>query len=341
MERKQFLTTTSILLGGAFVNARSLATPSKKSVIVPPYLQPGDTIGITSPSGAITLEEIKPAIDQMKSWGFKIEIGKTIGMKDGTFGGTDAARTADFQYMLDNTNIKAIMCARGGYGIVRIIDQIDFSNIRKQPKWIIGFSDITVFHAHINTNLRVATIHSKMCNSFPTDWSKAEPLRQDTIVSIQKALRGDAMQYIAPFNPANVLGQAKGELIGGNLRTLENLGGTISEIETDGKILFLEEVDEQLYNMDRMFWNLKRTGKLDSLAGLIIGGFKVKPDAPGDDKFSLDLQQIVLEKTKGTNYPICFDFPVGHQINNYAVKCGNIHLLNVTKDGTTLVESNG
>ncbi|MFT4204274.1 MAG: hypothetical protein QM610_10215 [Chitinophagaceae bacterium] len=146
------------------------------------------------------------------------------------------------------------------------------------------------------------------------------------------------MQYYALPNAANRLGQSKGQLIGGNLRTLENLAGTESELETENKILFLEEVDEQLYNIDRMFWNLKRTGKLDKLAGLVIGGFKIKPDAPEDDKFSLDLQQIVLEKTKDTSYPICFDFPVGHQINNYALKCGCIHELNVAASGTILTE---
>lgn len=340
MERKQFLSSSALLLGGAFINKKSLTASYSKKIIVPPYLQRGDTIGISSPSGSITMAEIAPSVDLMRSWGFQIEIGKTIGKKDGTFGGTDTERIKDFQYMLDSPHIKAIMCARGGYGVVRIIDYIDFSSLRKQPKWIIGFSDITVFHSHINHNQRVATIHSKMCNSFPTDWTKAEPLRQDTILSIQKALQGQTMQYNALFNPVNRLGECKGELIGGNLRSLESLADTVSELETDGKILFLEEVDEQLYNIDRMFWNLKRTGKLDRLAGLVIGGFKVKADDPGDDKFSLDVQQIVLEKVKNTDYPICFDFPVGHQVNNYALKCGCIHQLKVLPSGTLLSEIN-
>ncbi|WP_447640536.1 MULTISPECIES: S66 peptidase family protein [Chitinophagaceae] len=340
MERKQFLKSTSLLLGAAFVDKKSLATPSKQKTVIPPYLKPGDTIGVTSPSGSITLEEIEPAVTLMKSWDFQIETGRTIGKKDGTFGGTDAERITDFQYMLNNPRIKAIMCARGGYGVVRIIDQIDFSHLRKEPKWIIGFSDITVFHSHILTNYKVATIHSKMCNSFPNEWATAEPLRQDTILSIQRALLGQAMQYSAPPNPSNRFGSAKGQLIGGNLRSLENLAGTDSEMDTKGKILFLEEVDEPLYNIDRMFWNLKRTGRLDNIAGLIIGGFKIKPDEPGDDKFSLNLEQIVLEKVEGTDYPICFDFPVGHQINNFALKCGCEHLLNVTQSGTTLSEQN-
>ncbi len=340
MERKQFLSSSALLLGGAFISKKSLATSNSKKIIVPPYLQPGDTIGISSPSGAITMDEIAPSVALMQSCGFHIEIGKSIGKKDGTFGGTDAERIADFQYMLDNPNIKAIMCGRGGYGIVRIIDRIDFSSLRKHPKWIIGFSDVTVFHAHINRNQRVATIHSKMCNSFPNEWAKAEPLRQDTILSIQKALQGKPMQYNAAFNSFNRQGECKGELVGGNLRCLENLSGTDSELETDGKILFLEEVDEQLYNIDRMFWNLKRTGKLEKLAGLVIGGFKIKPDTPGDDKFSLDLQQIILEKVKDTSYPICFDFPVGHQVNNYALKYSCTHQLNVSQSGTTLSEIN-
>jgi len=338
MERKKFLTTTSLLLGGAFIRTKTWASPTKKSIVRPPYLQPGDTIGVTSPSGTITLEEIKPAVDLIKSWGFAIEIGKTVGQKDGIFGGTDAARIADFQYMLDNPNIKAILCARGGYGVVRIIDQIDFSHFRKHPKWLIGFSDITVFHAHIHHHQRVATIHSKMCNSFPDDWPNADALKQDTIHSIRKALQGERLQYNVAHHPSNKIGQGKGELIGGNLRTLENLAGTNSDIETDGKILFLEEVDEPLYNIDRMFWNFKRTGKLDRLAGLIICGFKTMPDDPEEQHFSLNLQQIILEKTKDADYPICFDFPVGHQVNNYALKCGCKHQLDVTPTATTLSE---
>ena len=340
MERKDFIASASLLIGGTFISKKSFALSSKKSFIIPPYLIPGDTIGITSPSGAIKMEDLKPSIDLMQSWGFKIEIGKTIGQKDGTFGGSDEERIKDFQYMLDNPTIKTIMCARGGYGVVRIIDQIDFSHFRKNPKWIIGFSDITVFHSHIFDKLQVATIHSKMCNSFPTDWNSAEELRKDTIISIQKALTGIPMQYNAQNNIFNKYGKCEGRLIGGNLRTIENLAGTVSEMETEGAILFLEEVDEQLYNIDRMFWNLERTGKLSKLAGLIIGGFKIKPDNPGDDPFSLDLVHIVLEKVQKYNYPVCFDFPVGHQVNNYALKCGCKHQLEVKQNGTFLSEKN-
>ena len=297
----------------------------------------GDTIGITCPAGYITREEIAPSIIQMKSWGFNVVIGNTVDKKDFTFGGTDEERLADLQQMLDDKKIKAIMCARGGYGAIRILDQLDFSQYKASPKWLIGFSDITIFHSHINTNYKVATIHSKMCNSFPSDWALAEPIQIETINSIEKALKGDQMKYTAPFNVNNRMGEATGELIGGNLRCIENLSGSKSEIDTAGKILFVEDTGEYLYSIDRMFYNLKRSGKLDKLKGLIIGGFKIKVDTDNDG-FSNTLQQIVLNKVAGFDYPVCFDFPVGHQKANFALKCGVKHQLSVWESGTKLVE---
>lgn len=305
--------------------------------IIPPYLIVGDTIGITCPAGYITLEEIEPSIIQMKSWGFKVVIGKTVGARDFTFGGSDQERLSDLQQMLDDKNIKAIMCARGGYGAIRVLDQLDFSTFKLSPKWLIGFSDITIFHSHINSVYGVATIHSKMCNSFPSDWSLAEPIQIDTINSIHQALKGEKMNYVAPYNGNNKIGKAFGELIGGNLRCIENLAGSVSEIETDGKILFVEDTGEYLYSIDRMFYNLKRSGKLKKLKGLIIGGFKIKEDTEGD-QFGKTLTEIVLEKVKEFDYPVCFDFPVGHQRANFALKCGVNHQLLVDNQGTNLKE---
>lgn len=174
-----------------------------KKVKIPHYLIADDTIGITCPAGFITSAEIEPSIIQMKSWGFKVVVGKTVDKRDFTFGGTDEERLADMQQMLDDPNIKAIMCARGGYGAIRILDQLDFSKFKSSPKWLIGFSDITILHSHINTNYGVASIHSKMCNSFPSDWALAEPIQIETINSIHQALRGDKMKYTTPYNVNN------------------------------------------------------------------------------------------------------------------------------------------
>jgi muramoyltetrapeptide carboxypeptidase len=342
MNRKSFLQQAGLFLAATTVPAGLLQAQAKTGtasrLIIPPYLKKGDTIGITSPAGYIAEKDIQSAIQQITSWGFQVEVGKTIGSRDGSLGGTDADRLADFQQMLDNRHIKAILCARGGYGVVRIIDQLDFSKLRAQPKWIIGFSDITVLHCHINRNCQVATIHSKMCNSFPDDWSKADATQVQTILSIQQALTGEKMQYAAPYHVNNHAGKASGQLIGGNLRTIENLADTTSDLYMAGKILFLEDVHEPLYNIDRMFWSLKRTGKLQQLKGLIIGGFSVKPDPDPADEFPKDVYAIVQEKVKNYKYPVCFDFPVGHQRNNFALKCGIRHRLTVSEAGSSLEE---
>jgi muramoyltetrapeptide carboxypeptidase len=304
----------------------------------PPYLKDGDTIGITSPAGYITETEIQPAIQQIESWGLKVKIGSCIGKRDFTFGGTDDERRADFQQLIDDPTVKAILCARGGYGFVRIVDQLDFSKMKKHPKWMIGFSDITVLHSHLNRNFGIASIHSKMCNSFPDDWSKAEPIQIETILSIRDALKGVQMKYTAPANEKNRLGVATGTLVGGNLKTLESLAGSKSDLRTTNKILFVEDTGEYLYSIDRMFWNLKRSDKLDHLAGLIIGGFKIKPSEDPAEEFGKNLYEIVMGKIAGCTYPVCFDFPVGHQKNNYAMKCGMKHKLQVTTNGSTLTE---
>jgi len=176
-----------------------------------------------------------------------------------------------------------------------------------------------------------------MCNSFPDDWSTAEAIQIQTIESIQQALSGIKMKYTLDINPDNKSGTAEGVLIGGNLKTLESLSGTKSDINTAGKILFVEDTGEYMYSVDRMFWNLKRTGKLSQLKGLLIGGFKIKVDEDADD-FGRTLQDVVLEKIKTYNYPVCFDFPVGHQRNNYALKCGVRHRLSVSADNVSLKE---
>ncbi|HEV2479380.1 MAG TPA: LD-carboxypeptidase [Puia sp.] len=341
MNRKNFLSSLcTIGIAGPVLAtpdpARTrMTTPSAATdplpLLVPPFLQYGDTIGITCPAGDITAKDIQPAVDLIESWGFRTRIGDTVGKKDFIFGGTDAERAADFQQMLRDPELSAILCARGGYGAVHIVDSLDFSPLKVKPKWIIGFSDITVFLCHLHTNLNLASIHSKMCNSFPDDWSKAEPVQADAILSIRQALTGGKMEYSVPLHPQNRAGYAQGPLVGGNLKTIESLAATRSDIDTAGKILFVEDTGEYLYSIDRMFWHLQRTGKLDRLAGLVVGGFKVKPDDPGEE-YGHSVYDIVTERVKPYSFPVCFDFPVGHQRNNFALRYGITHTFEVKPD---------
>ncbi len=339
MNRKHFLSSAIPLAAtlGALAKGKS-TLDSDSPVTIPPYLKAGDTVGICCAGGFITSEELQPALLKLKEWGFYSRIGDTIGKKDFTFGGTDDERVKDLQQMLDDKTIKAILFARGGYGAVRIIDRLDFKKFKNYPKWLIGFSDATVFHSHINKNYRVASIHSKMCNSFPEDWAKAEPSQKETIESINLCLRGEKMKYLFTPNAKNKTGLGMGELVGGNLKTLESLAGSRSDLNTKDKILFVEDTGEYLYSIDRMFWNLKRTGKLEKLKGLIIGGFKIKPDDPGEE-FGRTIEDIVLEKVAEYNYPVCFDFPVGHQKNNFALKYGALHTLGVHLNECRLTEA--
>ena len=339
MDRKKFLLAGSVIAGASLLPSLSKAGTASDSDLqftIPPYLKNGDTIGITSPAGYITAEEMQPAIQLMESWGYRIQLGTSIGKRDFNFGGTDEERLHDLQYMLNTNSVKAIMCARGGYGSVRIVDKLKWNLFKANPKWVIGFSDITVLHAQIS-RLNVASIHSKMTNSFPDDPALADITQMKTIDSIRQALSGEKMTYDTPSVDFNRYGTTTGRLIGGNLRTLETMAGTSSDILTAGKILFLEDTGEYMYSIDRMFWNLKRTGKLASLNGLIIGGFGVKPDDAGEE-FGKTIYDVVMEKVSGYKYPVCFQFPVGHQRNNYALKCGVQHRLVINDEKCTLTE---
>jgi muramoyltetrapeptide carboxypeptidase len=345
MKRKRFLGSLlgSPLLADTVMKTAAAPPKSGKDAAVwkiPAYLKAGDTIGITCPAGFMTLAEIQPAIAVLKSWGFNLRIGKTVGERDFTFGGTDAQRIADLQEMLDDPAIQAILCARGGYGIVRIIDRLDFRKFVEKPKWIVGFSDVTVIHAHLNHQFHIASIHSKMCNSFPDHPELLEKGQWDSILSIQYALLGKPIEYPIVPDLGNRPGTGQGILTGGNLKTIETLAGTASDLQTEGMILFLEDVGEYLYSIDRMFYNLKRTGKLDKLNGLLIGAFRVKPDDPGDE-FGKSIYNIVMEQVAPFRYPVCFNFPVGHQKMNYALKCGVSHELNIGPEGVLFREIKG
>lgn len=341
MKRDQFLQQLSVLALGASLPLEGYSTePDNNPVFQPPFLKAGDTIAISSPAGYITREEIAPAVLQLQAWGLQVRIGNTIGKRDGTFGGTDQERAADLQELINDASVKAILCARGGYGLIRIIDAIDFRPLRRHPKWLIGFSDVTVLHAHLFRKTGLASIHSKMCNSFPDDWSKADEQQKATILSIKDLLLGKPMQFEYAAGAYNQLGTGVGQLLGGNCKTIESLAGSASDLQTRGKILFLEDTGEYLYSIDRMFWNIKRSGKLEHLAGLIIGGFKHKPSEKPEEEFGKNLQQIVLEKLDDCRFPVCFDFPVGHQKNNFALKCGALVRLQVDASNVRLTELN-
>lgn len=342
MERKSFLQVAgTTLLSMPLLSSplwSSAASPAAKRIKQPRHLQPGDTIGITCPAGFALVETIQPCKAILESWGYTVKLGETVGKTDHTFGGTDAERAADFQRMMDDPNIHAILCATGGYGTVRIIDQLNFKVFKKYPKWIIGFSDITVLHSHLHQVVGVASVHAKMCGSFPKDWELADEVQKATILSIKDALEGRQVNYPVMVSPYNRLGMAEGKLIGGNLKILENLNASASMIQTKGKILVLEDVGEPLYNIDRMFCNLLRSGKLDALSGLIIGGFSnIKVDNTAVP-FGRDIYTIVQEKIGAFSYPVCFDFPVGHIKNNFALKMGMPHRLMVSNDKVALQE---
>ena len=208
---------------------------------------------------------MKPAINLAKSWGLEIVIGKSIGLDNNQLAGTDEQRAADFQSMIDNPNIKAIWCVRGGYGTARMIDLVDFSKFEQDPKWIIGFSDVTVLHSHLN-RLGFATIHGIM----PVNVEKASAETEETL---RKALFGEPLSYIVPCDNENKLGSTEGELVGGNLSILYSLMGSKSQIDCKGKNLFLEDLDEYLYHVDRMMLSLKRCGCFDGLKGLVVGSW--------------------------------------------------------------------
>jgi muramoyltetrapeptide carboxypeptidase len=291
----------------------SLISYSQHKMKIPPYLKKGDTVAIVCTARKFFPEEAKPAIDLLESWGLKVKLGKTIGLDSCQLGGTDTERAADFQDQLDNDNIKAIWCARGGYGTVRIIDMIDFSKFKKHPKWVMGFSDVTVLHSHINT-LNVATLHSIMPFTVP----KAPELVKETF---KNALFGIKNSYTIPSKSYDKKGVAKGELVGGNLSIIYSLLGSKSSIDTKDKILFIEDLDEYLYHVDRMLQNMKRNDYFKNVKGIIVGSMRDMHD--NEIPFGQNEVQLITEISKELNIPIAFEFCAGHQKDNRTLVLGS------------------
>lgn len=299
---------------------------------IPPYLKKGDTIAITCPAGYMAKEKAQTCITTLQQWGYEVLVGKTLGSKSKTyFSGTDEERLQEFQAMLDEPTVKAILCGRGGYGVGKIIEQLDFKKFSTNPKWIIGFSDITVLHSHINKNYKIATLHAPMAAAFNDGGNKNKYIQ-----SLKDALEGTKANYTCKTSKYNKTGTASGELIGGNLALLAHLVGTSSDIKTKNKILFLEDIGEQLYNIDRMLTQLKRSKKLDALAGLIIGGFTDLKDT--DRPFGKSIYEIIQSHLQEYKYPVCFNFPVSHEKENLALKTGADYKLTVTAKETRLKE---
>ncbi len=294
-----------------------------------PYLQKGSVIGITCPSGYVAATRTTHAIKVLQEWGFVVKTGNTVGKEHFYFAGTDEERLADLQQMLDDPGIDAILMGRGGYGMSRIIDELDFTAFCRQPKWICGFSDITVLHSHIQAQYGIPTLHSPMCGAF-----KPETEQEDYLLSFRRALTGAPLLYTTPAATYNRTGEAEAILTGGNLAILAHLTGSASEADTDGKILFIEDIGEHLYNADRLMLNLKRAGKLDKLAALVVGSFTDMQDT--ERPFGQTIEQLIFDKVKEYSYPVCFGFPTGHQDINYTLALGEKHTLKVTKGGATM-----
>lgn len=299
--------------------------------IIPPYLKPGDTIGIVCPAGFMPFEKAQTCIETLTAWGFKVVVGKTLGNQFNYFSGTDKERLKDLQSMMDDKNIDAILCGRGGYGTGRIIDQLDFSKFIKCPKWIIGFSDITVLHCHLYSNFKISSLHAPMAAAFNDG-----QFNNQYIQSLHDALIGKKANYQTEGNLLDQYGIEKGILVGGNLSLFVNVIGTSSDIKTKNKILFIEEIGEYIYSVDRMMYQLKRSGKLENLKGLIIGRFSEMKDTT--IPFGQTVEEAIKELVKDYDYPICFRFPVSHDKENYALKVGGKYKLKVARNLVQLKE---
>lgn len=300
-------------------------------MIVPPYLQPGDTIGVVCPAGFMPRENFETAVGILQQWGYNVRVGSTAGSQHHYFSGTDDQRREDLQQMLDDREVKAIFCARGGYGLSRIIDELNFKKFEKHPKWIIGFSDITVLHAHIFERYRIATLHAPMAAAFNDG-----EYENEYVQSLRQALSGARANYLVSAQAENREGVCEGRLIGGNLALVAHLVGSASSYNGKNKILFLEDVGEYLYNVDRMMIQLKRAGILEQLAGIIFGGFTDMKDTAVP--FGESIDAILQYHVKDYDYPVCFGFPVSHSRENYALKIGLKHQLTVSAEGVRLTE---
>lgn len=296
------------------------------SLISPPFLKKGDKVAIIALASKLIPADIQSAINLMQeNWNVEVVIGESVSASYFNFAGTDEVRLRDFQQQLDNQEIKAVFSARGGYGSSRIIDAVDFAKFKKNPKWIIGFSDITAVHGQLQV-LGFQSLHAPMPKTFMRDY--------DSVQKLEAFLFGEKINYTIPSKPINKKGIGAGQIVGGNLCILTHLIGSKSEVNSDGKILFIEDISEYLYNIDRMMIQLKRAGKLENLAGLIVGNFSdIKEN---DEPFGKSFYEIIADHSAEYNYPICYDFPVGHEAINWTIPCGRFASMSVDNEEVSL-----
>ncbi len=298
-------------------------------LIAPPFLRAGDSVGIVAPARKVAPHEIEPAINMIKGWGFNVVLGKNLFGSYNQFSGTDTERASDLQEMIEDPEIKAILCARGGYGTIRLLDKINLRALQRNPKWVAGYSDITVLHSILNSWYLVETIHSTMPFNFPENG-----VANQSTDLLRQTLLGITPSYNIPSHPLNRIGKCKGEVVGGNLSILYSLARTSADLTTENKILFIEDLDEYLYHVDRMMMNLKYSGKLAGIAGLVVGQMNDMHD--NTVPFGKSAYEIILEAVSEFDFPVCFNFPAGHIGDNYPLILGRNALLNISTDNCTL-----
>lgn len=293
------------------------------------FLQKGDTVAIVSPSGPIKENALDFALETLSLWGLNVIVGKHVYDHWKVYAGSDADRAADFQEMVNNPNVKAIICSRGGYGAMRIINTIDFSAFATHPKWIVGFSDVTIFHSQLN-NLNYQSIHGVMAKGFAN-------VTPESLQSLHDVLFGVVRPIEFPSNCRNRCGTCSGELVGGNLSILYSLRGTPYEYDYSGKILFIEDLNEYLYHIDRMIQNLKHSGILRNVAGIIVGTMSNMKN--GVDEYENSVEEIILDAVREYSYPVAFNFPSGHETLNHAIIIGGQYTLTVEEYSAQLVHA--
>lgn len=303
-----------------------------KTLIKPPYLKKGDTVAIVSPAGNLFNKqaEIQQAEKLLKNWGLNVVLGGNLFTQNNQFAGTDDERASDFQKALDNPNIKAIWCARGGYGSVRILDKLDYSKFIEHPKWIIGYSDITAFHNQI-LNLGFESIHAMMGISLDENCEYSE----ENSTSLKNAVFGNQLSYTIKSSDYNRLGEATGQIVGGNLTLLHTMLGSKTSIDTQGKILFFEEIGEYAYHIDRMLQSLKRAGYFENCKGIIVGD--ISDIKENSTHWGKPIEQLILDVVEDYSFPVLFNFPAGHEDKNLALILGRTIELKVKKDESTVL----
>ncbi len=300
-----------------------------RPMIMPPSLRPGDTLAIIPTARAISEEELRPAIALAESWGLQVQLGQGVGGKHFQQAGTAEERAADLQRVLADERVKAVWCARGGYGTVHLLERLDLTILQRQPKWIAGFSDVTVLHSALH-RLGVASLHAQMPFNIA---AKSEACKS----SLRNVLFGRYDEVARPgAHSLDRMGVAEGVLVGGNLSILYALRGTPYDLHTRGKVLFLEDLDELLYHVDRMVMNLKLGGLFSGLAGLVVGGMSDMRDKDPSDPFGLEAEAIIARAVAGGRFPVCYGMPMGHLHDNRALALGKTVKLNVEPWGSTL-----